>query len=29
MLNNPDGLVWAKLEFNMAGVKKERYVRLN
>jgi len=26
MLNNPDGLVLAKLEFNMAGAKKDRYV---
>jgi hypothetical protein len=24
MLNNPDGIVWAKLEFNMTGVKKDR-----
>ncbi len=27
MLNNPDGIVLAKLEFNLAGVKKERYGR--
>jgi len=26
MLNNPDGIVWAQLEFNMAGIKKERWM---
>jgi len=26
MLNNPDALVWAKLEFNMANVKKDKYI---
>ena len=29
MLNNPDGLVWAKLELNLAGLKKERYENKN
>ena len=26
MLDNPDALVWAKLEFNMANVKKDKYI---
>ena len=26
MLNCPDALVWAKLEFNMANVKKDKYL---
>jgi len=26
MLDQPDALVWAKLEFNLQGIKKERYM---
>jgi len=26
MLNNPSGIVWARVEFNMSGAKKDRYM---
>jgi len=26
MLNNPDGIVWTRLEFDMSGAKKDRYI---